>query len=223
MNTKITTTIFVILSLFFCVFLLVGPYFGLEIQTGFPIAASIFVAVIALISNQWGIYLNKKYDVKFFINKKHIEDTENLILQWENVHEKLFELFQKFTNIRYISHSTLTDEMLNYQYSQIMQLSQEFAKFYFSNYSIFNNDITSLFNNLNASMSTRSFQGYWQELRSTNIALQTPDNITKLQNKFFKEYDDNYMNFLTVIMNNIQKLKAKKNTLLNDLEEIFKK
>lgn len=220
MNTKITLISFIILSIAFSILIYISYILGFELKNIFAATTPILVALIALISNQWGIYLNKKYDAKFYTIKKRIEDMDNLSLRLEKCHETFFDLFGKYSTLMFdnciikeILSNNLSPQLLSDVFSKVNAISREIGLLYWGNY----DSTKELFNNLHSSVSAQALNDFWLEINSNQSVLQDQDAMDVLIKKYFGSFNQNSTEYLSSIMAYIYYFKKQKDDLLNEL------
>lgn len=227
MDTKKTLICLFILSLFFVILLII--FLKVTILKNIlplllPLLTTIFVAIVALISNQYGIYQNKLYESRLFTIKKRIEDLESLIVRLEKCHELFFELFGNYSAlsldkniIEEILLNNLTPQILGDKFLEVIAISNKIGLLYWANYSILCNRTKELFGDLNNSISVDSLKDFWLEISSNKLVLQDQAGLNSLQQKYFDNFKKRSVDYLSSIMAYIYHLKEKKDNLLEEL------
>lgn len=222
MNTKITIISFIFLSIAFSILIYISYILGFELKNIFAATTPIFVALIALISNQWGIYLNKQYDVKFYVNQKQIEEIDRLISNLENIQKTFYKLFDEYSRLRFdeeIMEYFLSEEYVRIRTKKLAiasQIGREIGFTYFSNYLLFSDETHNIyptFSKINWQMDLAKF---WNELKVDNTFLNK-NVLNEIMPKYFGVFDEVNVNFLGSIINSIRGLNQTKEILLNGL------
>lgn len=189
-----------------------------------PLLTTIFVAIIALISNQYGIYQNKKYEIKFFSIKKRIEDIESFINRLEKLHSGFFELFQQYLTYFFdvnihneVIYGNKSSKILFDKFSEVSAISFKVGQLYWSNYSVLSNQTKELFSQLSESISINNLNNYWFEIDSNKAIVQDQEAMKILDEKYTKPFNEASIKYSSSIMEYIYYLKDQKEKLLNEL------
>ncbi len=217
-TTKTIISMLIIFGLF------VLSFFVFQNKEILPLLTTIFVATIALISNQYGIYLNKEYERKFFSAKKRIEDIENSINRLEKLHSDFFELFQQYSKYFYdidIQKEVLSDDtplkILFTKCSEVSAINLKFSQIYWSNYSVLSNQTKKLFSPLSEAMSINNLIAFWLEINSNKAIMENQQALDLLHKQYTGTFNDDSIKYSSSIMEYIYHLKGNKEKLLNEL------
>jgi len=223
-NTTITATVFAILFIIYIVLTYVLFLFGFELKNVLAIDTPIFVALIALISNQWGLYLNKQYDVKFYVNKKSIEDLEKLIIDLENIHEKCYKLIDEYNKLRFdpkIMEAFFSIELYPQvkakKSSEANQITREMSLIYFSNYLILSEETKNIYSDIISANLQNSLDNFWEEIYSRQVILDKNIILDEIMPKHFNNIGKITEDFLVSILRTVAALKQQKSNLLKQL------
>ena len=224
MSTNITVTTFIILFVLYSLTIPLLLYIGFDLKSIISIITPIFVALIALISNQWGIYLNKKYDAKIYTIKKRIEDIDSLSLRLEKCHEEFFNLFSEYSDLMFdnnivkeILTNNLSTQLLSDVFATVNSISRKIGRLYWGNYSILNDGTKDLFNELHNTVSFEALNEFWSEIISNQTVLQDQSTMDTLTQKYFGSFNQKSTDYLCSIMAYIYHFKEQKDNLLNEL------